>query len=539
MRSIGIAAICLLSLIRYHLALICYNNYRPMVSKYKQHQQRLYNPWKSPMNPMRASSQDISEGSVDGVDLNPRPDERSISNVTFSAEIVAILTVYFVQGALGLARLATTFFLKDQLHLNPAESAALLGLTSLPWIIKPIYGFLSDEFPILGYRRRSYLAIAGIVGCLSWLALGVIVHDSMGALIATIAGSMSIAVSDVVVDSIVVERSKTAISSHSKDSMASDTESGLMSNDSLPKQTVDLSVAGDLQSLCWAASSIGGICSAYFSGSLLQTLTPQTVFLITAIFPLLISLVSFLIKENPIKPHSKLTDSSLFDKLRDLFASISIPSIYLPVIFVFLWQATPSAGSAMFYFYTNNLGFNPEFLGRLSLVSSIASLGGVLVYRNWLKTMPIKKILFYTALASVPLGLSQLLLTTHYNREIGIPDQFFTLTDSVVLTVLGQVSFMPILALAASLCPPGVEGTLFATLMSIYNAAGTLSNEMGAGLTSYLGITESNFDNISWLIIICSLSSLLPLPFMNVLLGDSYNNTIIENSDEINNIKAD
>ena len=29
-----------------------------------------------------------------------------------SAEIVAIAVVYFVQGALGLARLATTFFLK-------------------------------------------------------------------------------------------------------------------------------------------------------------------------------------------------------------------------------------------------------------------------------------------------------------------------------------------------------------------------------------------------------------------------------------------
>ena len=51
----------------------------------------------------------------------------------------------------------------------------------------------------------------------------------------------------------------------------------------------------------------------------------------------------------------------------------------------------------------------------------------------------------------------------------------FALTDTVVLTVLGQVAFMPTLVLASSLCPPGVEGTLFATLMSIYNASGTVS----------------------------------------------------------------
>lgn len=38
-----------------------------------------------------------------------------------------------------------------------------------------------------------------------------------------------------------------------------------------------------------------------------------------------------------------------------------------------------------------------------------------------------------------------------------------------VLAVLGNLSFMPVLVLAARICPPGVEATLFATLMSIIN----------------------------------------------------------------------
>lgn len=73
--------------------------------------------------------------------------------ITLTWDIVAILVVYFVQGALGLARLATTFFLKDELHLAPAEVAALTGLFTLPWVLKPIYGFLSDGLPVFGYRR--------------------------------------------------------------------------------------------------------------------------------------------------------------------------------------------------------------------------------------------------------------------------------------------------------------------------------------------------------------------------------------------------
>jgi len=37
------------------------------------------------------------------------------------------------------------------------------------------------------------------------------------------------------------------------------------------------------------------------------------------------------------------------------------------------------------------------------------------------------------------------------------------------MSLIMQASFMPILVLAARLCPEGVEATLFATLMSILN----------------------------------------------------------------------
>ncbi|MEN9244150.1 MAG: hypothetical protein Q6K81_04570, partial [Gloeomargarita sp. DG02_5_bins_242] len=40
-------------------------------------------------------------------------------------ELLGILLVYFVQGVIGLARLAVSFFLKDELGLSPATVAAL------------------------------------------------------------------------------------------------------------------------------------------------------------------------------------------------------------------------------------------------------------------------------------------------------------------------------------------------------------------------------------------------------------------------------
>ena len=55
---------------------------------------------------------------------------------------------------------------------------------------------------------------------------------------------------------------------------------------------------------------------------------------------------------------------------------------------------------------------------------------------------------------------------------------------------------MPILVLAARLCPEGVEATLFATLMSILNAGAFTGSALGAALTSWLGVTSTNFDNL-------------------------------------------
>src|SRR6476646_5338003 len=125
-----------------------------------------------------------------------------------SAELTAILLVYFVQGILGLARLAISFFLKDELGIGPAQVSALMGIAALPWMIKPVFGFISDGLPIFGYRRRPYLILSGFLGAASWVLMATIVHTPWAATLAIALGSLSIAVSDVIVDSLVVERAR-------------------------------------------------------------------------------------------------------------------------------------------------------------------------------------------------------------------------------------------------------------------------------------------------------------------------------------------
>ena len=67
------------------------------------------------------------------------------------------------------------------------------------------------------------------------------------------------------------------------------------------------------------------------------------------------------------------------------------------------------------------------------------------------------------------------------------------------------------LVLAAKICPPGVEATLFAALMSVFNAGGVVSGALGAGVTEYFGVTSDDFTNLFYVVLLCNLSSLVPL----------------------------
>ncbi|URE20533.1 BT1 family, partial [Musa troglodytarum] len=361
----------------------------------------------SHINLIRRNKSKISSLTCFGVDMTP--------------DNFAVAIVYFVQGVLGLARLAVSFYLKDDLNLDPAE----------------------------------------------------------------------------VVDSMVVERARGE----------------------------SQSTSGSLQSLCWGSSAIGGIVSAYFSGSLVDKYGVRYVFGITAFLPLMTSAVAILVKEhasNATRGHNLSSTSSGFlesskQSIFQLWAAIKQPDIFLPTLFIFLWQATPHSDSAMFFFITNKLGFTPEFLGRVKLVTSVASLVGVALYNSLLKNVPLRKIFLLTTIFGSTLGMTQVFLVTGLNRQFGISDEWFSIGDSLIITVLSQASFMPVLVLAARLCPSGVEATLFATLMSISNAGSVTGGLVGAGFTQLLGVTKDSFRNLALLIIICNLSSLLPLPLLGLL----------------------
>jgi len=168
----------------------------------------------------------------------------------------------------------------------------------------------------------------------------------------------------------------------------------------------------------------------------------------------------------------------------------------------------------MFYFQTGVLGFSPRFMELVYLVGSLAGLAGVVVYNLALVRKPMRWTLAVCAVTGTAFNATQLLLVSRANLRLGISDKLFALGDYSMIMVVAEVMMTPMLALAAKVCPEGVEATLYATLYSVLNASQAVSQGLGAALTAAYGVTESDFSHMFALTLTCSLWMLAPLPLL-------------------------
>ena len=98
--------------------------------------------------------------------------QKTLFGVPMTPETSAIALVYFVQGVVGLAALAKSFFLKDELHLSPGSCGSdVRVIATVAHVKNHSGGFISDTIPLFGYKRKSYLCLMGVLGCVAWSTL--------------------------------------------------------------------------------------------------------------------------------------------------------------------------------------------------------------------------------------------------------------------------------------------------------------------------------------------------------------------------------
>lgn len=352
--------------------------------------------------------------------------------------------VYFVQGALGITGIALPLFLRS-LKWSVAEITTLASIAAVPWVLKIGYGLLSDTLPFFGYRRKSYLILCSIISATGWLSLVIFPAEKHWVLISLIFANLGFAATDVITDGLIVEHS-TEFTSHI------------------------------YQGIAWGSRSFGAIVSGFLGGWLAAHWKPQDVFLLTVLLPLTITTSVLWVREKKIRRSPFKTALTPF---RRCFKLLSSPNVrwFIPILGIV--SISSSFGIPFFFFMRETLGFHETFLGLLSSVGWAGAMAGSVVYVKWLRRISPKTTLRWAILLNSVNIFSTLLITDQRSAFILV----------FIGGFMGCLTMLPIMSSAAILTHhTGVEGTLFAILMSIFNLGQICFGYIGGRLFGVVGL---------------------------------------------------
>lgn len=118
----------------------------------------------------------------------------------------------------------------------------------------------------------------------------------------------------------------------------------------------------------------------------MELMDKHYIFGITSIFPLMLFVSSIFMNDIPQREENEENQANgNLTKIHRFFKFLKMPEIYKPIVFILFFMMTPTSSSSMFFFYTNELGFDPSFMGSLKFIHAAGNLLAVFIYNKYLK----------------------------------------------------------------------------------------------------------------------------------------------------------
>jgi MFS family permease len=358
--------------------------------------------------------------------------------------------VYIVEGlgqvAGGLISQPLTYYLKQVHGWTPVQVTAFVTLFNLPWVIKPVYGLISDFIPLFGYRRKSYLIIANVaaIGGFFWATQ----IDTPSVLVfALMMTAYAMAISSTLCGAVLVENGQ------------------------------KLHESGRFVNQQWLWSNIAAMAAAIIGGQLVQHLPPDSALhvgaAIVGVTPFLVIIGAlFLAPERKVSINLQGMKSAL----DGLLASFKRRELWVIALFMFLYYFSPGFATPLYYHMTDNLKFSQAYIGILGSIASAGWVVAALLYKRLFGDLSLKSLLNVSIAFGTLSAAAYLLLSSETSAAILNFCSGFSAMLATVAT----------LTLAADYCPPRAEGFAFATLMSIINLATTVADNVGSFLYTHL-----------------------------------------------------
>lgn len=357
------------------------------------------------------------------------------------------------------------FEMMESLKFTPVEMTMSYGVIAAPWCIKPAFGLISDKFQIIDWgKRRPYIFCCGVLLGYLYIMLPkfIVTKTSMVATMTLISFLMCFA--DVCADCITVDYAKKE------------------------------EVKGKTQGNCWTSRALGSVIGSALGGTTYQHFGTKTVFQIMAL-PCVI--MAFNIWKLDIN-----TATAPENICKKLWKAVYKKRVL--AFSIFALSIGPNYGPFYTYYLRRELKFKPEDFQWITMSSACAFLASTFTYKTFLLNVPPLKLMRISIYCGVFCQLVQLLVVTNVSGSI-----WLIVFDTIGESLFGMWIMMPVIVIIAHNAKSGVEGTFYALLMAVSNMSTVIADECGGLIGNLLGVTRENFDNMSYLVVICALSDLV------------------------------
>lgn len=350
---------------------------------------------------------------------------------------------YFSQGIAGtLLQQPLTYYLKSN-GMAANHVAQALAFIALPWIVKPLYGLISDSIPLFGYRRRSYLLLATSLSMVGYLAIAQLgVPEIM--LSVLFVATLGIAAMDVLVDALMVEEGQ---------------RTGLI---------------GPFQAQQWTWLNVASIAAAALGGWMIERSTPpeavQWAAVIVAFAPLAVLIGTVVLIAEP----RVTVDTPPFRSMgRHALLTLGSRRVWIMAGFLAFWNVTPNFSLPLYYHMTDRLQFEQGFIGQLHAIGAASAAVGAYFYRKYVVgTISMRALLMLSIALSATTAFSYLLMSGRASAQL----------LHIASGMVSMIALLTFFSLAASVCPTEAAAFTFAVLMAIYSIAGQISAVVSAHL---------------------------------------------------------
>jgi predicted MFS family arabinose efflux permease len=381
---------------------------------------------------------------------------------------VLFAIVYFAQGMWYLPNQTITIVMKDR-GLRPGVVVTFFAISTIPWVIKPVYGIISDFFPLLGRRRFSYLVLSSSLAAAAGFALGITgTADYRPLLVLFTAMGLGLAFTDVLIDALMVEHGRR------------------------------LNLTGAFQSVQWAAIYTSSVLVGLVGGWLAEGRRLGLSFSLAALFPLLSLIVAAAVVR---EPRERADRAATLARLRSVRDALRDRDVWIVAGFIFFFTFSPSFGPSFLYYQTDRLGFSQQFIGTLAALQALGSVLGAICYAPLSRRWPLRRTI------NVTIGLSAVGTLVYFLYRGAASAVAIDFTNGWVY----MVTTLAFLDLAARACPAHVEGTFFALLMSIYNAGVQGSQWAGGQLYDAIG-----FERLVVISVVTTALTWVLVPFVRI-----------------------